>query len=178
MTTLLNMVTGLYKILSGFGRALTYQLNWGDICIICLYMCRVLIHNWLSTPVCITCNDITLRAIYDTCIFKGISLSSVFRVNWSSPCAGYMSVNWVSIGSNNGLLPIRHQAIIFTNVGLLSTGLQGTNFRECLTKIKKPFHSWKEILKYCLKNGDYFVQARWFQQVTSEMQHTTWMIHI
>ena len=32
--------------------------------------------------------------------------------NSSPPSAAYASVNWVSIGSGNGLLPIRHQAII------------------------------------------------------------------
>ena len=40
-----------------------------------------------------------------------------------------MSVNWVSIGSDNGLSPIRRKAIILTNAGLLSIGPFGTNFR-------------------------------------------------
>ena len=30
----------------------------------------------------------------------------------SHKCRLYASVNWVSIGSGNGLLPVRHQAII------------------------------------------------------------------
>ena len=33
----------------------------------------------------------------------------------------YASVNWVSVGSGNGLSPIRRQAITWTNTGLLST---------------------------------------------------------
>ena len=41
----------------------------------------------------------------------------------------------VSIGSNNGLSPIRRQAIIWTSAGLLSIGPLGTNFSEILTKI-------------------------------------------
>ena len=34
----------------------------------------------------------------------------------------YVSINYASIGSDNGLLPVRHQAIIRTNAGLLSVG--------------------------------------------------------
>ena len=37
----------------------------------------------------------------------------------------YALVNWVRIGSDNGLSPIRHQAIIKTNAGLLSFGEDG-----------------------------------------------------
>ena len=40
--------------------------------------------------------------------------------------------NRVSIGSDNGLPPIRRQAIILTNAGLLSIG--PTNFSELLVK--------------------------------------------
>ena len=39
------------------------------------------------------------------------------------------------IGSDNGLLPGRHQAIIWTNVGILLIGHLGTNFSEMLIKI-------------------------------------------
>ena len=34
----------------------------------------------------------------------------------------YASVNWVSIGSNNSLSPIRRQAVILTDAWLLSIG--------------------------------------------------------
>ena len=44
-------------------------------------------------------------------------------------------MNWVSIGSGNGLSPIRHQAITWTNAVLLSTGLLGTNFSEIWVRI-------------------------------------------
>ena len=40
------------------------------------------------------------------------------------------SMNWISIGSGNGLSPLRCQAITWTNAGLLSIGLLGTNFSE------------------------------------------------
>ena len=48
----------------------------------------------------------------------------------------YASVNRVSICSNNGLSPIRRQAIILTNAGLLSIEPLGTNFIEIWIKIQ------------------------------------------
>ena len=48
----------------------------------------------------------------------------------------YVSVNQASIGSDNGLLPICHQAIIQTNAGLLSTGPLAINFSEIYIKIQ------------------------------------------
>ena len=51
-------------------------------------------------------------------------------------CRICVSVNRVSIGSDNGLSPIRRQAIIKTIAGLLSIGPLGTNFSESLIKIQ------------------------------------------
>ena len=45
-------------------------------------------------------------------------------------------MNQVSIGSDNDLSPIRRQAIIWTNAGLLSIGHLGTHFNEILIKTK------------------------------------------
>ena len=39
------------------------------------------------------------------------------------------------IGSDNGLSPVRRQAIIWTNAGILLTGPLGTNFSEILIEI-------------------------------------------
>ena len=47
-----------------------------------------------------------------------------------------MSVNRVSTGSGNCWSPIRHQAIIWTNAGLLTIRPLGTNFHEILIKIR------------------------------------------
>ena len=55
-------------------------------------------------------------------------------------------MNRVSIASDNGLSPIRRQAIIWTNAGLLSIGPLGTHFSEILIKIIT-FHSPKIHLK-------------------------------
>ena len=77
------------------------------------------------------------------------SQPEVWSVNWnyhykicdmhfnsSPPSAAYnTSVNWVSIDSGNGLSPLRCQAITWTNAGLLSIGLLGTNFSEIRIRI-------------------------------------------
>ena len=47
-------------------------------------------------------------------------------------CRIYVSVNWVSIGSGNGLLPVWHQATARTNADLLSIGTLGTNSNEII----------------------------------------------
>ena len=62
----------------------------------------------------------------------------------------------VSIGSDNGLLPIVYQTIVLTNAGLLSIGPLGTNFSEILIKIQN-FSFTKRIWKYCPWNGSHFV---------------------
>ena len=47
-------------------------------------------------------------------------------------CVGNLTIT----GSDNGLLPGRHQAIIWANVGILSIGSRGTTFsREILVEI-------------------------------------------
>ena len=66
-------------------------------------------------------------------------------------------VNRVTVGSDNSLSPIRRQAIICTNAGLLSIGHLGTNFSEILIKYKT-FHKNKGIWKYRLRNGGHFVK--------------------
>ena len=70
----------------------------------------------------------------------------------------YASVNRVSIASDNGLSPVRRQAIIWTNAGILSIWSLATSFNEISTKIQH-FHSRKCIWKYRLRNGGHFVQG-------------------
>ena len=48
----------------------------------------------------------------------------------SPQCHIYASMDWVAVGSGNGLSPVRHQAITWTNAGLLSIGLIRTYFSE------------------------------------------------
>ena len=51
----------------------------------------------------------------------------------------YASVNWIIIGSGNGLSPVRRQGITGTDADLLSIGSSGTNFSEIRVKIQT-FH--------------------------------------
>ena len=70
----------------------------------------------------------------------------------------YASVNRVSISSDNGLSPIRRQAIIWTSAGLLSIGPLGPNFSEILIIIQN-FSFSKCTWKYRLWKGGHFVQG-------------------
>ena len=48
-------------------------------------------------------------------------------------CVGELTI----IGSDNGLSPGWHQTIIWTNAGILSSGILGTNVSEILSEIHK-----------------------------------------
>ena len=61
----------------------------------------------------------------------------------------YVSLNWVIIGSGNGLLPVQYQAITWTNAALLSIGLLGT-ISVKLEPWFYHFHLRKCIWKCCL----------------------------
>ena len=69
-------------------------------------------------------------------------------------------MNWVNIGSDNGLTPIRCQAIIWTNAGLLSIGPLGTNLSEILIKIqnflftKMRLKIWPATWRSCCTEGE------------------------
>ena len=63
-----------------------------------------------------------------------------------------MSLSWIIIGSDNGLSPVRRQAIIGTNAGILLIGPLGTNFSEILIGIQT--FSFKKLR---LKTGS----AKW-----------------
>ena len=93
---------------------------------------------------------------------------------WNGPqasiCHIYASVNVVSIGSDNGLSLIRHQAIIQTNAGLLSIRPLETNFSEILIMIQN-FSFTKMHLKilfaklrpFC-PGGDELIYLEWISR--------------
>ena len=70
-------------------------------------------------------------------------------------CASKLTI----IGSDNGLSPGRHQAIIWTNAGILLIRTLGTNFSEIIGEIHFFFHSRKCIWKCRLRIGVYLVSA-------------------
>ena len=53
----------------------------------------------------------------------------------------YTLVNQVIFGSDNGLSPVRHQAIIWTNAGILLIRNLGTNFSEILNIQENTFEN-------------------------------------
>ena len=53
-----------------------------------------------------------------------------------------------NIGADNGLSPGRHQAIIWTNAGILLIGRLGTNFSEILIEI----HAFSGIQENAFEN--------------------------
>ena len=86
------------------------------------------------------------------------------NMDWSiSPlCRIYVSMNRVSIGSDNGLSPIRRQAIIQTSAGLLLIGPSGTNISELLVK-NRTFPFKKMHLKMSSAKWGHFVQGKMSQ---------------
>ena len=62
-------------------------------------------------------------------------------------CSIFACVDWIGIGSDNGLSPVRRQAITWTNTDSLSIEPLETNFSEFWPKIWQ-FHSYKSIWKY------------------------------
>ena len=62
--------------------------------------------------------------------------------------------NLTIIGSDNGLLAGQHQAIIWTNAGILLTGPLGTNLSEILIEFLN-----SSIQEYSFGNGGHFVSA-------------------
>ena len=89
--------------------------------------CRIIVNpqeqNWIIFFIKIQTfepNKLHLEVLYAKCQLFLIWLQCV---NSSPPSAVYVSVNWVIIGSGNGLSPLWCQAITWTNAGLLSIGL-------------------------------------------------------
>ena len=81
---------------------------------------------------------------------------SLIEAEW---CMYVSIINYINIGSDNGLLHGWRQALIWMNVGLLLTATLGTNFGEILIEIQT--FSFKKIWiwKYRLENGGHFVSV-------------------
>ena len=97
-------------------------------------------------------------------IWKSISLIkwTLSLTHWGR--VTHICVNELTIiGSYNGLLPGWHQAIIWTNAGILLIGPLGTNFSEILIVIQI-FHSRKCTWKCDLRNASIlsWPQCVWF----------------
>ena len=98
----------------------------------------------------------------------------------SPSCNVYASVNWISIRSDIGLSPIRHQAIISTNARTLLIGPLRINFSEILIKIQK-FSFTKMHLKISsvkwrpsCSGGDELAHCLWRCQNTGRFSALRW----
>ena len=79
--------------------------------------------------------------------------------HWGRVTHIYASLNWVIIGSDNGLSPVRRQAIIWTNAGILLIEPLGTNFREILIGIQT--FSFKNVV---CKMASFLSRPQWVNQ--------------
>ena len=68
-------------------------------------------------------------------------------------------MSWVIISLGNGLSPVPFQAITWTNAGLLSIGLLGTNISEIKNQNFIGFIQENAIEIVIWQNGDHFVQG-------------------
>ena len=71
------------------------------------------------------------------CSWKYLIIRYWYPVNSLRPSEAYMSVDKTTVASNNGLSPVRHWAIIWTNTGLLLIGPLGTNVSDIGIKIQQ-----------------------------------------
>ena len=85
-----------------------------------------IVHNW---------NWNRIHGQTHNCQYHAHMVKCYVENNSSPLSAAYMSLIWISFGSGNGLLPVRHQAITWTNVDLLSIRPLGINFSEIRIKI-------------------------------------------
>ena len=76
-----------------------------------------------------TCKEIIVCTI---CYVMRLTRSCSLMSPW---CRVYASANRVTIGSENGLSPVRRQAIILTNAELSLNGPLGTDISGILIKI-------------------------------------------
>ena len=93
------------------------------------------------------------------------SMTAITRVNVLNhlPLVLHICVReWVSICSDNGMSPNRHQAIISTNAWVLSIGPLGKHFSEILIKIQR-FSFMKMHLK---------MSEKWWPFVKGVMSQT------
>ena len=78
----------------------------------------------------------------------------------------YASVNWASIGLDNGLSPTRCQSIIKTNAGSLSIGLLQTSFSEIWIRIVSFSFKQMRLNIWSAKVAAILPRQRWVNLVT------------
>ena len=116
------------------------------------------VHCIAYTRCCVYCDSIAIQ-IYFTHVIRDwfrLSQSSILADQWfkraiNSLKQGVVYVRrWTTIGSWDGLLPVRRQSITWANAELLSIVPWRTNFSQIVSDIQT-FHSAKLIWKYVLQ---------------------------
>ena len=112
-------------------------------------------------------DTILLLKILNTFLLKlVISFKMVDEISWNFTATEpitdqgrwriYVLMNWVTIGSGNGLSSVRRQAIIWPNTGILLIDPQGKKISEFESKYED-VHSGKSLSNCCLQNDGHFV---------------------
>ena len=97
--------------------------------------------------------NVMLRAGF-SCFWDNVQVHTNALTHWGRVthiCVSKLTI----IGSDNGLSPGRHQAIIWTNAGILLMGPLGTNFSEILIEIET-FSFKNKYLKMSSAKGRLF----------------------
>ena len=127
-----------------------------------------LVYHCLPLSLQITGYELCLLGVYTRPIRPSI-VNFIYSMLTPETEAEWRVYAWVqhnNIGSDNGLSPVRRQAIIWNNAAILPIRPEGTYFSEILPKIKKVFiHGnaiekclfWGSISVDCeLQNGRHF----------------------
>ena len=83
-------------------------------------------------------------------------------------------MNWVSIGSGNGLSPVWHQAINWTNADLFSNGPTGTNLCEIQIKIQNYLH--ENTFENVCKTAAILFRGRWVNWPNACVSISCWEV--
>ena len=149
---------------------ITYNRNWHSFW-------KLYFQYPLFSFLCYYCSLIRLytgQSLYHVesgalCLHAGFTTQFLLLTHWGR--VTHICVNKLTIiGSDNGLSPGRHQAIIWTSAEILLIGPLGTNFSEILIRIQT-FEFKKIHLNTCilcrLRNGVHLSRPQcvnWYQQ--------------
>ena len=121
-------------------------------------MCTFLLQKWCIAGYLTHCGIFrwSYWNILTTFLITIMALPLLIKVKWLIDA----SVNQPNIGSNNGLSPIRHQTIIWTNADLFTIRLlEQMKCQWNFTRNSNAFQFKKIHLEILSKNGDQFVPA-------------------
>ena len=86
--------------------------------------------KFMRTEIALRWMPLIMSTLVQAMAFCLTAPSPYLSQRWPTSMSPYAYSNWAIIGSGNGLSQIRRQVITWTNDGLLSFGLLGTNFSE------------------------------------------------